>query len=77
MITHTKQDWSEGATVKVGFLTLIVTHRIPTPGDYAPDAYLLTNVAGTQSFKFVPHKGIEKISPTEAQALVESSGFGE
>ncbi len=70
MITHTRQDWTPGATVKVGFLTLTVQRAIPTPGDYAPDAYLLTNSAGTQIYQFVPHKGLRKISAAEAQELI-------
>jgi hypothetical protein len=70
MITRTRQDWSVGSTVKVGFLSLIVKAAIATPGDYAPDAYILANKAGTQLYKFVPHNGIEKISPLEARELI-------
>ena len=70
MIKQTTQSWTPGATVKVGFMTLIVKRAIPTPGDSAPDAYLLTNQAGTQIYKFVPHNGVTKISAIEAQALL-------
>lgn len=70
MITKTKQDWTAGATVKVGFLTLTVVAAVPTPGDFAPDAYILTNKAGTQLYKFVPHNGVEKIDITEARNLM-------
>lgn len=70
MITKSKQDWSVGATVKVGFLTLIVKAAIATPGDYAPDAYILANAKGTQLYKFVPHNGLEKISLLEARELI-------
>lgn len=68
-----KQDWSEGATVKVGFMTLIVVRKIPTPGDFMPDAYVLRNVAGTQAYKFTPHNGIQKIEDNEAQELIYSA----
>jgi hypothetical protein len=36
MITRSRQDWTPGAVVKVGFLTLEVVECIPTPGDYRP-----------------------------------------
>lgn len=73
MITKTKQNWTSGQTVKVGFLSLMVVQCIPTPGDYAPDAYLLTNAAHTQLYKFVPHNGVEKITREEANELIASS----
>lgn len=70
MINRTNQSWTPGATVKVGFLTLTVQRAIPTPGDSAPDAYLLTNAAGTQIYQFVPHKGLTKVSPAEAREIL-------
>ncbi|TCG09349.1 hypothetical protein BZM27_05985 [Paraburkholderia steynii] len=70
MITKSKQDWSIGATVKVGFLSLTVKAAIATPGDFAPDAYILVNKAGTQIYKFVPHNGVEKITVAEAKELI-------
>lgn len=73
MINKTRQNWATGQTVKVGFLSLIVVQCIPTPGDYAPDAYLLINQAQTQLYKFVPHNGVEKISREEANDLIASS----
>ena len=36
---RTAQTWEIGEWVKVGFLTLRVTAKEPTPGDYMPDAY--------------------------------------
>jgi hypothetical protein len=62
MINKTKQDWNIGSTVKVGFLTLIVKEVELTPGDYKPDAYILSNVAGSQMYRFVPHNGLEKLN---------------
>lgn len=72
MITKTKQTWAVGATVKVGFLTLLVQRAIQTPGDYKPDAYLLSNLAGSQLYKFVPHHGLEKITMDEYNELLLS-----
>ena len=70
MITKTKQNWQVGATVKVGFLTLIVKAAVATPGDFQPDAYILANQAGTQLYKFVPHNGVQKIDVSEARELL-------
>ena len=70
MVKNSKQSWTVGSTVKVGFLVLIVKVAIPTPGDHRPDAYLLTNLAGTQTYSFVPHHGLTKLSVIEARALV-------
>lgn len=63
-----KQDWSVGATVKVGFLTLKVEAKVPTPGDYLPDAYVLSR--GTDFYTFVPHNGLTKVSESQARAMV-------
>ncbi|CBJ38299.1 protein of unknown function [Ralstonia solanacearum CMR15] len=70
MISKTKQDWQVGATVKVGFMTLVVKAAVATPGDFQPDAYILVNKAGTQLYKFVPHNGVEKIGVEEARELI-------
>lgn len=62
MITKSKQQWEVGQVVKVGFLTnLTVVAKVPTPGDYAPDAYILRSAKGAE-YRFVPHNGIERIS---------------
>ena len=62
MITNSKQVWQVGETVKVGFMSLRILARIPTPGDYAPDAYAMTNADGSRFYRFVPHKGCERVS---------------
>lgn len=67
MISKSTQTWTAGATVKVGFLSLVVVAAIATPGDYAPDAYILKNAAGTQLYRFRPHLGVEKVSVEEAR----------
>jgi hypothetical protein len=61
MITRTKQTWEVGETVKVGFLSLRITAKEPTPGDYMPDAYLLTDKSGQKKYRFVPHNGLERL----------------
>lgn len=73
MITKTKQSWEVGATVKVGFLSLVVKAAVATPGDYLPDAYILANAAGTQLYKFVPHNGLEKITTAEARGMLDAA----
>ena len=62
MIRNTKQCWEIGELVKVGFMQLIITAKIPTPGDYMPDAYLLigTGKNADRKYKFVPHNGLER-----------------
>jgi hypothetical protein len=61
MITNSRQSWEIGSTVKVGFLSLKVLAKIPTPGDWLPDAYALTNGKGA-FYRFVPHNGLAKCS---------------
>lgn len=73
MIKNSKQDWTVGATVKVGFLSLVVKAAVATPGDYLPDAYILTNQAGSQLYSFVPHNGIEKISADQAREMMAAA----
>lgn len=62
MIRNSKQVWEVGETVKVGFLSLIVTAKEPTPGDFMPDAYLLVSRDGSKQYRFVPHNGLERIN---------------
>lgn len=73
MITKTRQNWTAGQTVKVGFLSLVVKAAIATPGDYLPDAYILANLAGTQLYRFIPHNGLEKIDASEAREMLASA----
>lgn len=56
-----KQTWQDGDVVNVGFLKgLEVIKRIPTPGDYAPDAYALWQPSNGNFYRFVPHNGIAR-----------------
>lgn len=60
MIRNTRQDWSPGRTVRVGFLTLRVVEAIPTPGDGRPDVYRLASLDGRTGYTFTPHHGLER-----------------
>lgn len=73
MINKTRQNWTAGQIVKVGFISLIVKSAVATPGDYLPDAYILVNQAGTQLYRFIPHNGLEKISADEARQLLDQA----
>lgn len=69
LIQKSKQQWTVGQQVKVGFLSgLTVLAVVPTPGDAAPDAYILSR--GASVYTFVPHNGLTKISADEARAMV-------
>jgi len=70
VITKTKQNWTVGQTVKVGFMSLVVRAAIATPGDGLPDVYFLTNIAGTKLYEFVPHQGLQSVTVEEAEAKV-------
>jgi hypothetical protein len=71
MIKNSKQSWSTGQAVKVGFLTLTVISALAPSGDGLPGAYILTS--GSKLYSFIPHNGLTKISPDEAVELVEAS----
>lgn len=70
MIRNSKQNWEVGATVKVGFMTLQVRAAVATPGDYLPDAYILSNLAGDKLYSFVPHNGLTSITADEAREMI-------
>ncbi|MDE2472930.1 MAG: hypothetical protein KGL35_30515 [Bradyrhizobium sp.] len=56
-----KQSWQVGDTVKVGFIAgLEVVKKIPTPGDWAPDAYALWQPNTGRFYRFVPHNGLHR-----------------
>jgi hypothetical protein len=66
MITRTRQNWSVGSLVRVGFLQLRVIARIPTPGDYLPDQYGLESLDRTKFYRFTPHHGIARVDTRDA-----------
>lgn len=53
MITKTKQDWSVGNTVKVGFLSLRVTA-------IKNNEYFLVSTKGVE-YSFTPYTGLIKL----------------
>lgn len=59
MISRTKQNWTPGQTVRVGFLTLTIVEKVATPGNWLPDQYVLTNRSGA-FYKFIPHNGLTR-----------------
>lgn len=61
MIKNTKQNWTIGSTVKVGFLTLRVTGAKAIK-DYLPDIYSLESLDGTKLYEFIPHNGLTRIN---------------
>jgi hypothetical protein len=64
-----KQSWQVGDTVNVGFVRgLEVVKRVPTPGDFAPDAYALWQRATGRFYRFVPHNGLQRCADL-AEAL--------
>lgn len=60
-IISSKQTWTPGNIVKVGFLSLRVLELIPTPGDYRPDVYLLESLDSSKQYEFTPHFGLTRI----------------
>lgn len=56
-----KQNWSIGETVKVGFMQLKVLAKVATPGNGLPDQYALSNAKGDRFYRFVPHNGCERV----------------
>ena len=61
MIQHSKQDWTIGSIVKVGFLKLRVT-GVKAIKDGLPDIYSLTSLDGLKYYEFIPHNGLTRIS---------------
>lgn len=59
MIKTSAQNWEIGEQVKVGFMTLRIVDKQVTPGDYLPDAYILTNKDASKYYRFVPHNGLQ------------------
>ena len=60
-ISNSKQNWSVGATVKVGFLALrvLAIHAIK---DGRPDIYDLESLDGSKKYEFIPHNGLTRVN---------------
>ena len=59
-ITNSKQDWTTGAIVKVGFLKLRVI-SCEAVIDGLPDIYTLESLDGRKHYEFIPHNGLTRI----------------
>ena len=59
-ITNSKQDWTPGAIVKVGFLKLRVI-SCEAVIDGLPDIYTLESLDGRKHYEFIPHNGLTRI----------------
>ena len=59
-ITNSKQDWTPGAIVKVGFLKLRVI-SCEAVIDGLPDIYTLESLDGRKHYEFIPHNGLSRI----------------
>lgn len=59
--SRSKQDWSIGNTVKVGFMSLKITD-VKAVKDGMPDIYLLVNEKNGKRYEFIPHNGLEAIN---------------
>lgn len=54
------KDWSIGAIVKVGFLTLRVV-GMRSEYDYLPDIYELESLDSNKKYEFIPHNGLNRV----------------
>ena len=60
MIVNTRQDWTPGKVVKVGFLHLrVLSYRAEFDG--LPDIYTLESLDGRKRYEFIPHNGLSRI----------------
>lgn len=60
MINDSKQDWSIGNTVQVGFLKLKIT-SISSIKDGLPDIYYLIDERNGREYEFIPHYGLTRV----------------
>lgn len=68
MIRRSAQVWEIGEIVQVGFVRgLKVLAKVPTPGNYLPDQYVLGTAQG-RIYRFVPHNGLTRCE-TLAEAM--------
>lgn len=62
MIKNSKQSWELGQTVTVGLVkNLRVIQKVPTPGDWKPDKYILESAKG-KLYEFIPYHGLLKLN---------------
>ena len=71
-IQRSKQDWSNGSIVRVGFMelrvlgvqsiTLTDDAGVQAVYDGLPDIYTLESLDGERTYEFVPHNGLNRIN---------------
>ena len=59
-VTKSRQDWSIGSVVKIGFLALRIT-ALDAVYDGLPDIYTLESLDGSKEYEFVPHNGLHRL----------------
>ena len=59
-ITYSKQDWSIGALVNVGFMKNLEVLKIEAIKDGLPDIYTLRSAKGVL-YEYIPHNGLFRI----------------
>ena len=57
----TKQEWSVGNNIKVGFLTLKITGTGEYTSQQGHIVYKLSSLDGARRYEFSPHEGLKKI----------------
>jgi hypothetical protein len=60
MVKHSRQNWSVGSVVKVGFMTLRVLGAVAVK-DGLPDIYTLESLDGRKQYEFIPHNGLVRL----------------
>lgn len=60
MVNRTRQNWSVGSVVKVGFLSLRVL-GVEAVKDGLPDIYTMESLDGTKRYEFIPHNGLRRL----------------
>lgn len=60
MVNNTRQNWSVGSVVKVGFLSLRVL-GCRAVKDGLPDIYTLESLDGRKCYEFIPHNGLVRL----------------
>jgi len=61
MITNSKQKWTQGNIVQIGFCRLVV-ESIRAVKDGMPDIYTLTSLDGKKTYEFIPHNGLRLVT---------------
>ena len=60
MVKRTRQNWSVGSVVKVGFLSLRIL-GVRAVVDGLPDIYTLESLDGSKQYEFIPHNGLVRL----------------